>query len=484
MKNRPPTSDTVYDFIVVGAGSAGCPLAARLSESGKYRVLLLEAGYDDPWLWLKIPLGVGIVLLSERSLWRFFTEPEPRLANRTIFWPRGRVLGGTSSVNGMIWARGEPAEYDYWARVISAEWSYAKSVATFKTVENTNCGDSALRGRSGLVTVGEYTPRDPLSEAFFAACVQAGIPATLDYNGAAYEGVGYLQLNVRNGLRCGGREAYLRPAKKRKNLHVITGAYAERILFEQRRAHGVTYRIGAERRVVNARREIIICAGTIQSPQLLELSGVGSGEHLRRLGIPIVADIASVGENCRDHLHTRVSYECNAPITLNDILTNPLRKLWTGAKYLWERNGPLSATTATVHALARSSPSLRRPDVKIQLHHLSSENPRHPAKLAVDPYPGFGIGTFPLRPESRGSIHIRSPDPLEPPSICANYLGDERDRASCIAALRLARKVAQASALRQLIRRETRPGPEVTSDDELLGYISEHGMTSYHPIGT
>lgn len=484
MRAREAKADAVYDFVVVGAGSAGCPLAARLSESGRYRVLLLEAGEDDPWLWIKIPIGIGVVLLSQRSLWRFFTEPEPGLGNRRIFWPRGRVLGGTSSVNGMIWARGEPAEFDHWCDLGNRGWSYADLVSLFKSLEAFPSGGAASRGREGPVAVKEYAPRDPLSEAFFKACVQAGIPATPDYNSGQYEGVGYLQFNTKNGLRCGGREAYLRPVRRRENLHVITGALAQRIRIDQGRATGVEYRLGEDLRFAGAAREVIVSAGTIQSPQLLELSGIGQAALLRRLGIPVIADLPGVGENCRDHLHTRVSYECSRPITLNDILNSPVRKAWMGAKYLLRRDGPMSATTATVHALTRSEPSLSRPDVKIQLHHLSSEDPRHPTKWILDAFPGFGIGTFLLRPESRGAVHICSADPNEAPTMCANYLSDERDRRACLAALRLARKVAEQSALGPFIVRETRPGPNAHSDEELLDHIARLATTSYHPIGT
>jgi choline dehydrogenase len=482
MQQRTPQDETVYDYVVVGGGSGGSAVASRLSEGGRFRVLLLEAGEDDPWIWLRVPLGAGFVLLSQRSLWRFYTEPQASLGNRKMFWPRGRVLGGSSTVNGMLWVRGEPAEYDHWRDLGNPGWGYDEVLPYLKRVESYPKGDGT-RGKHGLVHISLFD-RNALGDAFHKACVEAGVPATPDYNGAQYEGVGYLQSNTKRGLRFGGREAYLRPARGRANLRVRTGARADRIRVESGRAVGVEYRIGSERHFARASREVIVSAGAVQSPQLLELSGIGDKARLAEFGIASVAHLPGVGENCRDHLHTRVSFECTRPITLNDILDNPLRKAWMGLRYLVRRDGEMAACTATVHALAKTDPSLDRPDVKIQMHNLSAEDPRHPTELVLDKFPGFGIGTFALRPESRGSVHIRSADPEEPPVIAANYLTDPRDRKTSIAALRLARRIAAQPALAKLIVREVRPGPEAQSDEALLEHIAKLGATSYHPIGT
>ena len=477
-------SEEEFDYIVVGAGTAGCALANRLSENGRHRVLLLEAGKDDRWIWLKIPLGVGRVLLTERALWRYQTEPEPNLQNRRIFWPRGRVLGGSSSINGTIWARGDRREYDAWSGLGATGWSYSDILPVLRRIESYGGGNEAERGRSGPVRITEYGPRDPLTRAFVESCVKSDIPETADYNGAEIEGAGVLQLNTWRGLRHGGREAYLYPALRRRNLEVRTAALARRVLVKGRQATGIAYRWRGMDRIARVNREIILCAGAIGSPHLLELSGIGAPDILARAGIQISHRLDGVGENLRDHLHTRISFASRNVSTLNETLNNPLRKALMGALYAVRRDGPMSTVTAVAHAIARSSPSLERPDVKIQLHHLSAENPRHPTKLSLDPFPGFGIGTFMLRPESRGSVHARSTDPEIPPVINANYLSDERDRIACIGALKLARAVAGQPPLRDFIVRETRPGTGMVADDDLLEFIREFGTTSYHPIGT
>jgi choline dehydrogenase len=472
-----------YDFIVIGAGSAGSAMARRLSDTARHRVLVLEAGDDDRWIWLRVPLGAGKVLLQDRAMWRFHTEAEPHMGDRRMFWPRGRVLGGSSQINGMLWVRGEPAEYDHWRDLGNEGWGYNDLLPYLKSIESFDGGSGAERGRDGPVKISMLQP-DTLGDAFLGACIEAGIPETPDYNGGQYEGVAYLQTNTRGGRRHGGREAYIDPVRTRSNLDIRTGARVSRIRIENGRATGVEYEWRGKSWFSPAAREVVLSAGAVQSPQLLELSGVGDKDRLGKLGIAIKAHLPGVGENCRDHLHTRISYECTRPITLNDIMANPLRKGWMGLRYLTTRGGPMAGASALVHALARTDPSLDRPDVKLQIHNLSAADPRHPTEIRFDDFPGFGIGSFVLRPYSTGSIHIRSADVREPPVIVANYLADERDRKASIAALRLIRRIAGQPSLKRLIVREVRPGADSQSDEALLEHIRKLGATSYHPVGT
>ena len=472
-----------FDFIIIGGGSAGSAMGRRLSDNPRHRVLLLEAGEDDRWIWLRVPLGAGKVLVQDRAVWRFQTEAEPHMGNRRMFWPRGRVLGGSSSINGMLWVRGEPAEYDHWRELGNEGWSYHDVLPYLKRLESYRGGDKAVRGTDGPIRITDI-PRDTLGDAFHDGCVQAGIPATPDYNGRQYEGVGYLQTNTRRGARHGGREAYLDPIRHRSNLVIRTAARVARVIVEKGTATGVEYHWRGASHVARAGREVVLSAGAVQSPQILELSGIGDATRLAALGIPVVANLPGVGENCRDHLHTRVSYECTWPITLNDIMANPLRQGWMGLKYFALGRGPMAAASAIVHALAKTDPSLDRPDVKLQIHNLSTADPRHPTEITFDDFPGFGIGSFVLRPHSKGSVHIRSRDFREPPVVVANYLVDERDRKASIGALRLIRRIAEQPAMKRLIVREVRPGPDVQSDEGLLAHIAKLGATSYHPVGT
>lgn len=475
----------VYDYIVVGAGSAGCALATSLSENGRHSVLLLEAGTDDRWIWTRIPAGVYYLLRSERGLWRFFTEPEPEMKGRRIFWPRGKILGGSSTVNGMIWVHGDPAEYDMWAGELGlAGWGASELKPLFRSLETYQKGEPAHRGRSGPVHVSEFTPHRPLMDAFLEACSSAGIPRNADYNGARYEGAGYLQFNTRRGWRQGGREAFLRGASGRANLTVAQGALVRRVTFEGRRASGVEVEIGGERKLVRCGREIVLSAGAIQSPQLLELSGVGRADHLRGLGIGVVHDLPGVGENLHDHLHTRLSYRCRNVVTLNQIMPNAMRKGLMGLRWLTMGDGLMSCSGQIIHALARSAPGVLQPDVKIQLHYLSSPDARDPNKLVLDEFPGISVGTFPLRPESRGSVHIQSADPTQAPAMRANYLATEGDRAVTVAAIRMARKVMAQPAMAPYFVEEIRPGPQAEDDEALLDFVRSSAQTSYHPVGS
>ncbi|ALG74352.1 hypothetical protein VY88_20210 [Azospirillum thiophilum] len=476
-----------YDYIVVGAGAAGCALAARLTEDGRHRVLLLEAGGRDANIWIHIPLGVGKLLQNPKYVWQFMTEPEPALHGQRIYWPRGKVMGGSSSVNGMVYVRGDPEEYDHWRALGNPGWGYADLLPYFKRMEDYPQGDPAYRGRGGpmkIVNRGAWDP-DPLSDAYLAACIEAGIPPNEDYNATTLEGAAYLQQNGRNGRRCSSAAGYLATARKRPNLRIETNAQATRVLFQGTRAVGVEYRQDGILREARARGEVLLSAGSVQSPQLLELSGIGDERRLRALGIPVVTHLPGVGESLLDHLQVRFTFECTRPITINDMIHSPVRRMMVGLEYVLFRRGLLSTTSSTVHAIARTRPELPRPDVKIQLAQISGKDRYSRSKeLGTDRYPGFSIGVFKLRPESRGSLHIRSADPLEPPEIRPNYLGHPKDEQTYVDAFKLIRRIAAQPAFAPLMAGERRPGPDTTRDEDLVDYARRTGQTSWHPISS
>lgn len=473
------------DYVVVGAGSAGCALAAGLVRSGRHSVMLLEAGKDERNIWIKVPAGVAYLIRDERVVRKFFTQPEKHLKERAIYWPRGRVLGGSSAVNGMIWVHGDPQEYDRWRDEHGlSDWGSEAFKPYLRRAENYKAGHPEMRGHSGPVSVNEYGPHLPLMDGFVQACVQAGIPANPDYNGASYEGVGYLQFNTRRGLRVSARDAYLKPLSHNGKLQVQTGAMVERVLFDGTRACGVEYRVGGELRRVFAAREVILSAGALQSPQVLELSGIGDAKRLRDLGIGVRHHAPEVGEGLRDHLHVRLTYESRDAVTLNQIVPSVWRKALMAARLAVRGDGLMSSASAVAHALVRTAPHLTQPDAKLQLHYLSSADARTSGKLVLDDFSGFSIGSFVLTPQSQGTVHIVSTDPAKAPEMHANYLDHPDDVRSMLGALRLARTVSAQPALARFVVRETRPGPGGTSDEELLDYARSFGQTSYHPIGS
>lgn len=478
-------SEESFDYIVVGSGSSGAALATRLSQDGQHTVLLLEAGEDDSWTWLRIPAGVAYILRSQRSIWRFQTEPEATLKNRSIFWPRGKVLGGSSGINGMIWVHGDPQEYDHWSLGLGLSgWSYSDLKPYFQKVESYAGGAPDKRGTSGPVKISQYGPVHPMMNAFLAACEQAGVARNPDYNSGIYSGAGILQFNVDNGFRCSTREAYLRDAGKRSNLSIRCSALVKRVLFKEKTAVGVEYVQQGQLRRANARAEVILCAGAIQSPQLLELSGIGQPELLLSHGIEVVQPLAAVGENLRDHLYTRINYECKGVETLNQLFPSMYGKFRMALRFMLARNGLMSNCGQIAHALVRTNPEDPQTDAKIQLHWLSSPDARDPKRYLLDAYPGITIGTFPLRPQSTGSVHIQSPDVSVAPVIHANYMSHEADQRTAIAAIQMARQILNQSALAPWVVKETRPGVDLQSDEQLLDWARESGTTSYHPVGS
>jgi choline dehydrogenase len=469
-----------FDYVIVGAGSAGCVLANRLSADGKHSVLLLEAGPKDTNPWIHIPLGYGRLFKEKSVNWMYQTEPEPGLGGRQVFQPRGKVLGGSSSINGLLYVRGQHEDYDRWRQRGNVGWGYDDVLPYFKKAEYQQRGASDYHGAGGPLPVSDLGHPDPISTAFIAAAVESGIPANPDFNGATQEGAGFFQTTSRNGRRASSAVAYLRPAKARRNLQVETSALAQRILFEGRRAVGVEYRQGDAMRTARARKEVLVSSGAYNSPQLLQLSGVGPAELLRQFGIDVVLDAPGVGNDLQDHLQVRLVMRCSQAITLNDIVNNPVRKMLTGLRYLAFRTGPLTISAGTSGAFFKTSPRLASPD--IQIHFIPFSTDKMGEKLHS--FSGFTASVCQLRPESRGSLRIRSADPTVPPAIHINYLATETDRAAFVDGIKILRKILAAPALKPYTVEEVYPGPKVVSDEDLLSYCRKTGSTVYHPTST
>lgn len=476
-----------FDYIVIGAGSAGAALAARLSESGEHRVLLLEAGGRDSNPWIHIPLGVGKLLTNPKYTWTFETEPQPQLNGNRVYWPRGKVLGGSSAINGMAYVWGDPLEFDSWRDAGLAGWGFADVRPYFERLENNPFSQAPGRGRGGPMRITDRAVRgrDRISDAFIEACQESGIRSTSDYNVGDYEGVRYLEQTAHNGRRWSTAVGYLRAARGRPNFSVEMQALVSRVLVEQSVVKGVEFIKSGERHQVRAMREVIVSAGAVQSPQILELSGIGQASLLSEHGIPVVVDLKAVGENVIDHLQTRCTYETNVPITINDVMRSVWRRMAVGLQYIVTRRGLMAGTSSTAHAITKTSTQLLRPDVMIRIYHISGKDrySRSPG-AGIDPFPGFSIGGFQLHPFSRGQIHIRSRDPGQYPRIDPGYFGDERDRATAVAMLRLIRRIAAQPSLAPYIVRETRPGREVADDSAILDYARSCGQTSWHTVGS
>lgn len=475
-----------FDYIVVGAGSAGCALAARLSENPGHQVLLIEAGGRDNHLNIHVPMFVAKVLKDERLTWPFMTEPQAHMNGQRQLWVRGKVIGGCSSINGNLYVRGDPAEYDQWSAQGCSGWSYRELLPIFKRLEDYPEGDPTVRGRGGPVGCKHIEHFDELADAFVEACEQAGYPRVTDYNdGEHYEGTFYLQYSTRNGWRSSAAVAYLRPARHRRNLTVLTEGIVTRVLLEAKRATGVECSVGGSLQSIGARREVILSAGPLQSPKLLELSGIGDAAILQAHGIDVVQHLPGVGENLRDHANVRTTFECSKPITINDVLRSPWLKLREGLRFVFKREGLLTISSSSAQTNLRLNPDSPRPDLVIRLHPLSGKDryARTP-QLGLDPFPGISFGLAVLQPRSIGSLHIASRDPLQQAKMDPRYLSHEADAQMFIEGVRLSRKLAAMPALQPLIVRETRPGADAQDDASILDYVKSSAQTSWHMCGT
>ncbi|HEX5611377.1 MAG TPA: choline dehydrogenase [Burkholderiales bacterium] len=466
-----------FDYIIVGAGSAGCVLANRLSADGRTTVLLLEAGPRDTNPWIHVPLGYGKLFKAAAVNWSYWSEPEPHCNGRRIFTPRGKVLGGSSSINGLVYMRGQREDFDGWG---VEGWRYDDLLPYFRKSEDQQRGENRWHGVGGPLLVSDPADPHPLCDAFIEAGVQAGWPKNDDFNGAAQDGVGYFQLTARRGRRSSTATGYLRPARHRQNLSILTHALTSRILFEQKRAVGVEYFQGEQRAQARANREVLVASGAINTPQLLQLSGVGPAALLQQHGIPLVLDAPNVGEHLEDHFQARMVIRCKTQCTLND----DLRTLWgragIGLRYALFRRGPLTFSAGYACGFYRTPLSPSRADV--QTHFLTFSLDRMGEKL--HPFSGFTASICQLQPKSRGWVRIRSADPRQAPAIQYNYLAEEYDQRTMVEGMKILRNILNQPALKAFHGGEHYPGEEVQSDAEWLDYCRNFGVTIYHPSCT
>lgn len=477
-------TEKAVDFIVVGAGSAGCVLANRLSAEPANQVVLLEAGGRDLNPWIHVPVGYFKTLHNAATDWCYKAEPDPGLNGRALDWPRGKTLGGSSSINGLLYVRGQKEDYDRWAQCGNRGWSYDDVLPLFKRSEAHENGADAFHGGDGGLTVSLIRAKSEIAEAFIDAAVEMGVPRTDDYNGAEQEGAGYFHQTARKGFRCSSARAFLNPAKARSNLEVITHAHTEALIFaedEPKRVVGVRYHCKGRIEEVRLKPggEVILSAGAIGSPQILELSGVGCGDVLQKAGVAVRHELPGVGESLQDHLQIRLVYEVNVQ-TLNDAINGLIPRMGIGLNYVLRRKGPMSLGASQVCIFAKSMKGLETPDIQFHFQPLSADKPG----IEMHPFSGITSSVCQLRPESRGHIHITSPHAADYPKIVPNYLSTTADELCAIRAIKFARAMTKTSALRPFIVREHIPDTDPQTDEEILDCARNISQTIYHPTST
>lgn len=475
-----------FDYVIVGAGSAGCVLAEALSRDGRSTVAIVEAGGSDRKFFVQMPLGYGKTFYDRAINWNYLAEPDPGLNGQQDYWPRGKILGGSGSLNAMVWIRGDHRDYDGWEAEGNPGWAWKDVAPVFRALEHNEAGADEWRGQDGPVHVTDCSKRQhPLTDRFIRAGIEAGFAFNPDFNGASQEGVGIYQINTRDGWRMSAAKAFLKPALSRRNLTLLTEAQATRVLFAGRRATGIEVVRRKRRMVLGARSEVILAAGSLNSAQLLQLSGIGPAGHLKSLGIDVKVDSPAVGHHMQDHLGINYVFKARVP-TLNEVLRPLWGKIRAGMEFLLAGRGPLSLSLNQGGGFVRSRPDLARPDTQLYMQAISTFTAQKGTRplLEPDPFPGYAIGMSSCRPEARGTCLVRSADPFAAPAIRPNAYGAESDLEAMLAGVKVIRRIAAQPALREITVEELAPGDAVRSDDALVEDFRNRSGTVYHPCGT
>ena len=472
-----------FDYVVVGAGTAGCVVAARLSESGRHRVAVLEAGGEDSSFWVRLPLGFGMMYDNPKYCWTYETEPEPELGGSRHRAPRGRMLGGTSSTNGLAYLRGQHEDFDHWRDLGNVGWAYQDVLPWFIKSEDNDRGPGPFHGKGGPLRVSS-APHHEMADAFIESAIKAGYPRNDDFDGATQEGFGVTQITTRNGRRSSAATAFLHPARSRSNLSVLTHAMARRVAFRDGRAIGVEISRGGRIELVRARKEVILCGGSFNSPQLLQLSGIGPGLLLQERDIPVMVDLPGVGENMQDHFAATMNFRCTKNITVNAMMGNPLRKISQGLQYLLFRKGLLAGNAQFGAGYLRTDPALAVPDIHLKMNLWTRASRAGRGGMALDPFSSFGVSVYLLHPDSRGTVRIRSADSAVQPEIRFNLFRSERDRMTMVKGARIARHILSLPPVSAYVAEEVVPGPDAQSDADLIGFLRGQGRHNNHAVGT